>query len=87
MNNCTNLEQKLASKFPNWNLSIQKSGAATWVNLNDGNHFFNIQVTPLEGVGVSIIDKACDIDMSGHNEVFDDIDQAVNYLEGVISSK
>ncbi len=87
MNGSTDLEKNLASKFPNWNFSVQKTGAATWVNLNDGNHFFNIQVTPSEGVGVSIINKGYGIDMSGHDEVFDDIDQVVNYIERVISSK
>lgn len=80
------LKKRLISRFPNWNLSIRKSGVATWINLGDGNIFFNIQVTPSDGVGVSVINNNHAIDMSGHDEVFDDFETAVNYIEGVIPS-
>lgn len=81
------LKKYLNTRFPNWNLSIQNSGVATWINLDDGNLFFLIQMTPSEGVGVSVVDKLHEVDMSGHDEVFDNIEKAVIYMENIKSSR
>ncbi|WP_444997552.1 hypothetical protein [Aliikangiella sp. IMCC44359] len=81
MINNSELKKKLTSRFPDWNLSFQESGVAIWIDFNDGNLFFDIQVTPSDGIGVSVVNNDYDIDMSGHDEVFENIDEVVNYLE------
>jgi len=78
------LRDLLLTKFPNWNLSINRSGVALWANLNDGDqNYFELQVTPSEGIGVSVIENT-NSDMSGHDEVFDTIEIASDYLQSLI---
>ncbi|NRB42130.1 MAG: hypothetical protein HRU20_27285 [Pseudomonadales bacterium] len=80
----SNLLELVKVKFPSWNINIRQSGVALWVNVNDGDsNYFEFQVTPSEGVGVSIIDSAKS-DMSGHDEGFETVEKAVDYLLGLL---
>ncbi len=81
------IAEKLMARFSDWNINTRQSGVAFWVNLNDGSsNYFELQVTPDQGVGVSVIESDAS-DMAGHDEVFDSFDSAVDYLEQVILSK
>lgn len=85
MINEAELKNIFESSFPDWNLSIRKSGVASWVNLNDGElYYFELQFTPSEGIGVSIL-KSPNDRMSGHDEVFENVEESIKFLKTCIN--
>jgi hypothetical protein len=68
-----------------WTLSKSRPGAATWIDIITSNNLsFTIQVTPNDGIGVSRRsgDK---LDFGGHEEVFDDLGEVLQFLESQAS--
>jgi|GEM_PF-3118584 len=75
-----------SSRYPQWNVYYEESGKAIWISINDGDiHFFEIQVTPDQGVGVSVKRNSEELDFAGHDEVFDSLDKALNYVDEMLS--
>ncbi|WP_020620882.1 hypothetical protein [Paenibacillus daejeonensis] len=57
-----------SSRYPYWNVYYEESGKAIWISMNDGGiHFFEIQVTPDEGVGLSVRPNRDEIHFAGHD--------------------
>lgn len=87
MINQLDLRNRITSEFPNWNINVRASGVSWWANINDGNlNYFEIQVTPNEGIGLSIVDTET-TDMSGHEEVFSDLDETFKFIKMILTSK
>lgn len=68
-------------RYPHWNVYFDQSGIATWVSMNDGNHFFEIQIVPNMGVGVTDRRNVAEIDFGGHDESFDSLDKALEFID------
>lgn len=81
------IKQAIENKNPQWKHNINQYGTAFWVDiLIPKNYSFTLQVTPTEGIGVTNTSKRTDeIDFGGHDEVFADINQALNYIERIIT--
>jgi hypothetical protein len=78
------LRRLIEKRFLNWDINIRRSGVALWVNLNDGNsNYFELPVTPSEGVGLSVVDSP-QSDMSSHDEVFDTVESALTHIENIL---
>ncbi len=76
------LKKVIHDRYSNWNVYFEESGVAIWISMNDGeSHFFEIQVTPNDGVGVSIRRDVEELDFSGHDEAFNSLDEALDYVD------
>jgi hypothetical protein len=74
-------ESSLRSLLPLSKITRTESGICTWIGIYIDNRSFSIQITPNEGVGVSEIDTSLDVDFSGHDDVFRDLDEALEFLK------
>jgi len=80
------LKNLLETRYPTLNINIHKSGVALWAYVNDGvSNYYQFQLTPSNGVGFSVIEH-CESDMSGHDDAFDDLESALNYMDTLLSS-
>lgn len=77
------IEKLLKDRGPTWSSTITPSGLATWVDIEIiGGYIFTIQVTPSEGIGVT--DRSGrleEVDFGGHEEVFSEFTQVLDYIE------
>ncbi|MFD2328618.1 hypothetical protein ACFSR7_05095 [Cohnella sp. GCM10020058] len=74
-------------RFSHWNVYFDESGIATWVSMNNGNDFFEIQIVTHVGVGVSYRRNIEEIKFSGHDEAFRSLREALDYIERKVASK
>ncbi|MDG0814222.1 hypothetical protein [Cohnella rhizosphaerae] len=69
-------------RFSSWNIYFEQYGIATWVRMNDGNtHFFEVEIVPNEGVGVSVGRFVEEVDFSGHDVAFDSLNEALEFID------
>jgi hypothetical protein len=75
-------EAEIRRRHPQWQLHESESGLAKWIDIRISmNSGFTIQVTPNDGVGVSRIPRENALDFGGHDDVFDDLSDALHYIE------
>ncbi|MCD1258181.1 hypothetical protein B5M42_004920 [Paenibacillus athensensis] len=80
------VKQIFNNRYSQLNIYFEQSGIAIWVSMNDGeSNYVEVQVTPNQGVGVSKIQYVEEIDFGGHDEVFNSLDEALNYLDQIFS--
>lgn len=80
------LERLFNERFPHWKVYYDQSGIATWVSMNDGNYYFEIEIVPHMGVGVTDRRNLEEIDFSGHDEAFQSIREALDYIDRKVAS-
>ncbi|QNK67634.1 hypothetical protein [Variovorax sp. PAMC26660] len=68
-------------QFPMAKIGETQSGACIWVGVDNLINSFVVQITPLEGVGVSLTNPSLAIDFSGHDEVFKDLAMAFDFIK------
>ncbi|MDG0790938.1 hypothetical protein OMP38_08720 [Cohnella ginsengisoli] len=74
------IKRLIEERFSHWNVYFDQSGKANWVSMNDGNHFFEIEIVPNVGVGVTDRRNVAEIDFSGHDEAFETLNEALEYI-------
>jgi hypothetical protein len=74
-------ENSLLAIFPSAVFDSNESGACTWIRLLVNERAFAIQVTLKEGIGVSEVDLSRDPDFFGHDAVFEDLGQALEFIK------
>lgn len=67
--------------FPAAKIGATQSGVCTWVGVDDISHPFTVQITSDDGIGVSEVNYLLSIDFSGHDEVFENLDLALRFIE------
>ncbi|OPH48471.1 hypothetical protein BC351_08360 [Paenibacillus ferrarius] len=82
------IRELLTNRYPHWNIYLGQSGVAIWIDMNDGDtNFFIIQVTPKDGVGISLRREVDGLDFSGHDRAFKYLDEALDYMDKEIYDK
>ncbi|MCU6793524.1 hypothetical protein OB236_15575 [Paenibacillus sp. WQ 127069] len=75
----------LTRRYPHWNLYFDKYGVAVWISMNDGkSNYFEIQVTPKNGVGMSTRKEIDGLDFGGHDEAFNSLYEALDYMDNIV---
>lgn len=74
-------EKSLLAMFPSTVFDSNESGACTWMRLFVKERAFSIQVTINEGIGVSEVNPSQDLDFFGHDEVFQDLEQVLEFIK------
>lgn len=82
--NMDEIKRVFDERYTNWNVYFEQSGIATWISMNDGNHFFEIQIAPNMGVGVTDRRNVSEIDFSGHDVAFDSLNEALEYVDKIV---
>ncbi|MCR2804269.1 hypothetical protein [Paenibacillus soyae] len=76
------LKENLKSRYPTWNIYYEQSGECIWVSMNDSDlNYIELQVTSNEGVGITRRTDNPGIDFSGHDEKFNSLKEALEYLD------
>ncbi|MFC3803191.1 hypothetical protein [Cohnella sp. GCM10012308] len=73
-------------RYSRWNVYYDQFGIATWISMNDGNDFFEIQIVPHVGVGVTDRRNLEEIDFSGHDVAFQSLSEAFDYIDQKVAS-
>lgn len=72
----------LQNRYPTWNIYLEPFGEALWISMNDGKlNYFEIQITPTMGVGITRRNWDLSIDFSGHDEAFNSLEETLDYLD------
>ena len=78
-------ENAVRLRHADWILNMSQSGSATWIDVVAGaNLGFTIQVTPCDGIGVSRYPSGNDLDFDGHEKVFDNFGDVLEFLESQV---
>lgn len=78
----SNLQTILQNRYPTWNIYLEPFGEALWISMNDGKlNYFEIQITPTMGVGITRRNWDLSIDFSGHDEAFNSLEETLDYLD------
>ncbi|MDQ0899403.1 MULTISPECIES: hypothetical protein [unclassified Paenibacillus] len=85
--NINEIRDLVKRRYPLWNIYLSQSGVAIWINMNDGYNSFILQVTPKDGVGISKWKESEGLDFSGHDESFNSLNEALDYMDSKISQK
>ncbi|MBB3073509.1 hypothetical protein FHS14_006568 [Paenibacillus baekrokdamisoli] len=75
------IKECITQRYPKWNVYIEPSGRSVWVSMNDGGiNFFEVEVRE-EGVGITRRREVEEIDFSGHDEAFKDLEETFIYID------
>jgi hypothetical protein len=77
------IKRKILGRHEDWTVNVQNSGKVCWVNIiTPSRKVFIIEMHPDLGIGVSErLPRQADVDFSGHDEAFDNLEEAIAYIE------
>ena len=79
--NIPEFQNSLMSIFPLSIFDSNESGDCTWIRILVNDRTFAIQVTSSEGIGVSKVDLSQTFDFFGHDAVFQDLEQVIEFIK------
>jgi hypothetical protein len=75
-------ETEISKRHPSWRFSSKEYGIALWIAVQvTENRGFAVQVTPADGIGVSIIPRGDGLNFDGADEVFTDLREVLDHIE------
>lgn len=81
--NLFEFEHALNARHSDWTVAKSQSGEAVWLDVVKPNGLkCTIQVTPMDGIGVSRRSES-DLDFDGHEEVFTELIDVMGFLESL----
>lgn len=81
----TAFEQNIKKLFPSAVIGMNNTGICTWIGLVIDKRQFTVEITPNDGIGVSENNPALDIDFSGHDEVFQDLESVLEFIKSKLA--